>query len=108
MTAQNPPVYTVDQLAAAMPADSATLTVPVRVLGTIGTSSVERLFCPIARAALLGDWDNGNPLDCDYMDDWQCQLTGCAHPCLFCEPSDHPDWIELANQIALQDEAAAD
>lgn len=70
----------------------------------VNAGRIERAFCPIAQAAVRGDHEKGNPLNCQRMIDWQCGLTGYRESCLFCDDED-PTWTRLEQSVRAQQEA---
>lgn len=93
----NPQAFTMDQLAKAIDETSEIVEIPIA--GTIGAGSIERAFCRTVHAAIRGEVEHSNPLDCPHLVDWKCGLTGCQHPCLFAQP-EHPLWAQLEGQIS--------
>lgn len=94
---QDPQIITFDQLAQAI--DEAAEIVEIPVGGEISAGGFERAFCRTVHAALRGEVEHSNPLDCPELVDWKCGLTNCQQPCLFAQP-EHPLWARLEGQIS--------
>lgn len=65
----------------------------IPITGTVGNASVERLICEHANALVRNRPEHH--VQCTCLQNGMCGLTGYHHQCLFLEPEDHVDWIEL-------------
>jgi hypothetical protein len=70
----------------------------VPVLGVIGGSKCERLFCDLAHEAAHGETVSHE--ECSQLRDGMCGLTNYAYHCLFSDLDD-PQWLAIRRSIEL-------